>query len=195
VSLKPSSSPAAIILAAGASSRMGRVKALLELDGESFVTRLARVLGVHCDPVVVVLGHHADAIREAAPGLEFAVNPDPERGMLSSLQTGLAAVDRSRGVLFTPVDTPAVSEATVARLAAALADGAPAAVPVFGGKRGHPVAISGELARQLLALPLTERANSVIRSAGGIEIPVEDPGVVLEVDTPADYRELLCRVG
>ncbi len=196
VNSKPS--PAAIILAAGASSRMGRVKALLEIDGETFLDRLARVLGAHCDPVIAVLGHHADAIREGArtPGIQIAVNPDPDLGMLSSLQAGLRAVpDLSYGVLFTPVDVPLVSGATAGLLAEALSGGAAVAVPVYGGKRGHPVAISRAVAERMLALPNGARANELLRTESAVEIPVEDAGVLLEVDTPKDYEELLCRVG
>jgi CTP:molybdopterin cytidylyltransferase MocA len=153
-------SPAAIILAAGASSRMGRVKALLEIDSETFVDRLVRVLGEHCSPVIVVLGHHADAIQ--------------------------------KGVR---VDIPLASAATVGLLAKALTDGAAVAVPTYGGKRGHPVAISRGVAERLLALPQGARANDLIRQEAAVEIAVDDAGVLVEVDTPNDYQELLCRVG
>ena len=82
---------AGIILAAGASSRMGTPKALLDYRGETFLDRLIRVLGAVCDPVIVVLGYHAEQIRAGVNGrVQFVVNPTPTRGQLSSLQTGLA---------------------------------------------------------------------------------------------------------
>jgi len=81
---------AAVILAAGASRRMGSPKALLEYQGQTFLNRLIRVLGEVCDPVIAVLGYHAEIIRAQAIGsVQFVVNPDPDRGQLSSLQTGL----------------------------------------------------------------------------------------------------------
>jgi len=190
--------PAAIILAAGASTRMGSVKALLEIDGETFVDRLVRVFGTRCDPVVVVLGHHANAIRKGVRTevIQFAENPEPDRGMLTSLQTGLRAVqDLSNGVLFTPVDVPLASPTTTSLLADALASGASVAVPVYRGKRGHPVAISQRVAERLLDLPLSGRANDLMRAEASVEITVADAGVILEVDTPEDYEELLCHVG
>ena len=72
---------AAVILAAGASRRMGSPKALLEFQGETFLNRLIRVLGNVAGPVIVVLGHHAEPIRTQTSGTaHFVVNPDPERG-------------------------------------------------------------------------------------------------------------------
>ena len=94
---------AGIILAAGASSRMGSPKALLDYRGESFIGRLVRVISSVCDPVIVVLGYHADAIRPAIKGAASTViNPAPERGQISSLQIALAALpDDVEGFLFT----------------------------------------------------------------------------------------------
>src|SRR5260221_10022704 len=79
---------AGIILAAGASSRMGSPKALLDFRGERFIERLVRVFSCVCDPVIVALGYHADAIRPAIQAsARIVINPAPERGQLSSLQT------------------------------------------------------------------------------------------------------------
>ena len=99
---------AGIILAAGASSRMGTPKALLDYRGETFVGRLVRVLGACCKPVIVVLGYHADAIRQQVPATaNIVINPDPSRGQLSSLQTGLAELPADAdGFAFIPVDSP-----------------------------------------------------------------------------------------
>jgi len=177
---------------------MGRVKALLEIDGETFVDRLVRVLGTRCNPVIVVLGHHADAIRNGVrtANIKFAINQDPDRGMLSSLQAGLRAVpDLSAGVLFTPVDVPLASPTTTSLLTDALVTGVAVAVPVYRAKRGHPVAISQRVAERLLELPQSSRANDLMRAEASVEITVADAGVVFEVDTPKDYEELLCRVG
>lgn len=189
---------AGIILAAGASSRMGRPKALLDFHGETFLARLVRVMRQECDPVLVVLGSGAGEIRSnAPPGATFAENPDPERGQLSSLQTALAVLPAAaEGFLFTPVDCPAVKPSTVARLARAAAERDPATVlviPRCGGRRGHPVFAARALAQEFLALPPTAQARDVVHR----HVPhtryleVDDPGILSDIDDPESYRRLL----
>src|SRR5437879_2257650 len=97
---------------------MGSPKALLDYRGETFLERLIRVLGGVADPVIVALGYHAETIKaQGHGGARFVVNPTPERGQLSSLQTALAAVPpEADGFLFMPVDCPAIEPETVARL-------------------------------------------------------------------------------
>ncbi len=185
---------AAVILAAGASSRMGSPKPLLELDGETFLDRLIGLFAGVCRPVVVVLGYNADRIRAGIRrGLEaeIVVNPAPERGMLSSLQCGLARV--TGGAMFTPVDYPCISRATVEALAAVAE--APVAMPTFAGRRGHPVRVSPEVAAELRALPLDAQARDVIRrhSASTVFVEVADEGIVNDIDTPEAYRELMAQ--
>ncbi len=193
---------AGIILAAGVSRRMGRVKALLEYEGETFLDRLVGILAADCDPVIVVLGHHAARIEAGFERRAQALvvhNPDPDRGQLSSLACGLRAVPAgSEGVLFTPVDYPAVRPATVALLLESFRAGGPAAsvaIPVFDGRRGHPVCISGAVAAELLDLPPDSEARAVIRrhQADTCLVDVDDPGVVEDVDDPEAYRRLLER--
>jgi CTP:molybdopterin cytidylyltransferase MocA len=184
---------AGVILAAGASSRMGQPKALLEYKGEAFVRRLAGMLNEVCGRVVVVLGYEAERVRTAAPeGAEITLNPAPELGMLSSLQCGLRAVEGADAVLFLPVDYGSVRGDTLAKVAAA-AGTADIVVPVFEGRHGHPVCISRAIAAELLALPATAQAREVIRRhrAATRYITVDDLGVVNDVDTPEDYRVLL----
>ncbi len=101
---------AGIILSAGASSRMGTPKALLEFHGETFLDRLIRLFSEAGVAPIVVLGHHAEQIRsgiQRAADATFVVNPDPARGMLSSLQCGLEAIpEQTEAVMFLPVDHP-----------------------------------------------------------------------------------------
>lgn len=186
---------AGIILAAGASSRMGSPKALLDYRGEMFVERLIRVLSRVCDPVIVALGYHAGAIRPAiAATATIVTNPAPERGQLSSLQTALAALPAgAEGFLFTPVDSPAVEPATVECLAAEFRRRDPAAsfvIPRYRGKHGHPVFAARAIADELLALPATAQAREVVHRhvADTVYIDVEDPGILVDVDDPAAYR-------
>src|SRR3954447_9677897 len=111
---------------------MGTPKALLDYRGETFLGRLERIIGNHCSPLIVVVGHERGL--PVARG-QVVVNPAPERGMLSSLQCGLAALAPSpEGVLFLPVDFPAIEEDTVAQLVALFQDSpdAAAAMPREG---------------------------------------------------------------
>ena len=187
---------AGIILAAGASSRMGSPKALLEYRGETFIQRLVRVLSAVCDPVIVVLGYHADALHSAVPDATIVVNPAPERGQLSSLQTGLSALpSAAEGFLFTPVDSPAVKIATVERLASEFQRRDPATlfvIPRFEGKRGHPVFAARTIANELSALPLTAQARQVIHAhvSDTLYIDVDDPGILTDIDDREAYRRL-----
>jgi molybdenum cofactor cytidylyltransferase len=184
---------AGVILAAGASSRMGQPKALLEYKGEAFLRRLARVLSASCGKVIVVLGYDAERVRLAAPpDAEVAVNPAPERGMLSSLQCGLRAAGDAAAVLFLPVDYGAVSGDTVARVAGASGE-AEIVAPVFDGKHGHPVCVSRAIVAELLALPETAQARDVIHRhrAATRYIAVDDAGIIADIDTPEDYRAMV----
>lgn len=184
---------AGVILAAGASTRMGQPKALLEYKGEAFLSRLSRIMGEVCGRVIVVLGYDAERVRAAVPqGVEIAVNPTPELAMLSSLQCGLRAAAGSEAVLFLPVDYGAVQGRTVARIAAE-AGTADIVVPVFAGLHGHPVCVSRAIAAELLALPTTAQARDVIHRhrASTLYIAVDDAGIVNDVDTPEEYRALV----
>lgn len=177
---------------------MGTPKALLDFHGETFVARLARVLSASCGSVTVVLGYNADTIRPHVPAsASVAVNPDPSRGQLSSLQTGLAELPRDMdGFAFIPVDCPAVAEETVARLARAFASRPPATkfvIPRMQSKRGHPVLAVRAIADEFLALTPTDEARMVVhRHVPHTEyVDVDDPGIFADIDTPEAYRRLL----
>ncbi len=188
----------AIILAAGASSRMGKPKATLRYRGGTFLNGLVGLYSRFCDPVIAVLGYHADAVRESIDPSQrviAAANPAPERGMLSSLQCGLRALPPGLdGFLFTPVDLPAVSEGTVRTLLDRFrASGASRiCIPVHTGRNGHPVVCPNSLAAEFLDLDTGGSPKSVIAAneARVDRIPVDDAGAVNDIDTPRDYEEL-----
>jgi molybdenum cofactor cytidylyltransferase len=189
---------AAIILAAGASRRMGCPKALLQIDGRTFVRRLVEVLqSAQLDTIVVVLGAHAQQVSDEIVGLNVltVVNEEYEKGQLSSLLTGIDFVEPQclDAVLVCPVDHPSVSREVVVSLVGAFKErSALIAVPTFKGRRGHPVLFSRTLFDELRGAPADVGARHVLRShaADVVEVGVVDEGVLVNVDTWDDYREL-----
>jgi molybdenum cofactor cytidylyltransferase len=185
---------AAIILAAGESRRMGRPKAMLPFRGGTFLTAIAGNLARRCSPVIAVFGFDAARMSQCAPpGVVPVENPDYAEGMLTSLQAGLRVVPEScDAVLFTLVDHPAVLPETVDSV---MRSTALIAIPRYENRRGHPVLIGRQIAREFLLEPLTSKVRDVIdRHADGIEyVEVEDPGISDDIDSPALYEKLLAR--
>jgi molybdenum cofactor cytidylyltransferase len=189
----------AIVLAAGRSSRMGRAKATLPLgESDTFLTRIVRtLLDAGVDDVVVIVGHEAEAIVSsfAASGLpaRFAVNPEYDRGQLSSLIVGLGIVDRPGilAALVTLVDVPLVSAATVrAVIDCYRRTRAPVVRPTSGARHGHPLLIDRALFNELRAADPAGGAKSIVRahaSAAG-DLAVDDEGAFTDIDTVEDYR-------
>lgn len=180
----------AVILAAGASTRMGSPKALLTTpEGATFVEAILatlRAAGVESVRVVAAPG--------ASPVADAVINPDPSRGMLSSVQCGLRALPAScDAVLLWPVDHPLVTTGTVASMIDAFRAGdPPLVVPVHDRRRGHPVLFARRLVPELLAADPGIGARGVVHAhPDRLELAVEDPGVVADVDTPDDYRRLI----
>lgn len=180
----------AIVLAAGASSRMGRPKALLDVGGRPAVERVVATLrdGGAAD-VVVVVGRHADEIRGGAElrGVRVVDNPDWARGRTSSVQRGIAALaPGAEWTLLALVDMPLVRADTVRALLSARRDDADAVVPTHGGRRGHPILLRRTLFARIAELGPDEPLHVVIRAASRAEVPVEDPGVLVDFDEPGD---------
>lgn len=187
--------PAAIILAAGESRRMGRAKAFLPFRGGTFLSNIAATLGRRCSPVVAVFGFDAErCMQSAGPlGIQTVDNPDYPLGMLTSLQAGLRMVpDGSDAALFTLVDHPAISLSTVDALLRAEAI---IAIPRFENSRGHPVLIRRAIFQEFLSEPPASKVRDVIdRHAAEIAyIEVGDPGISDDIDDPALYEKLLAR--
>ena len=186
---------AAVILAAGASSRMGTIKALLDAGaGESFLDHLASLfLDASC-AVYAVLGEDAGPIARASrrgSEITFVLNPDPSRGQLSSLQCGLrAAMTGADAIFFSPVDAPGISRETIIVLQNFLA-GMDFAIPIYEGKRGHPVLMKSACAAEFLNPPEGASARDILhaRRASTRFIEVADPGILEDLDDPAAYEQ------
>ena len=195
-----------VILAAGASSRMGRDKALLpwppnNIAGGTFLSAAIRLLTSQTDLVIVVAGANAAQVAPVvyAEGAFLAENPQPDLGQFSSLRVGLREVlGRGRdAAAITLVDRPAVRPETLEALLAAFASALErkfwAVVPEFQGKHGHPIVVGREMIEAFLRAPAGSNAREVRRAHQEriVDVPVDDPLVTLNVDTPEEYAALV----
>jgi nicotine blue oxidoreductase len=174
-----------LILAAGASSRMGRPKALLTIDGETFANRLIRVFeAAGCAPVRIVVGADASAL---VPRLgEIAiVAADWADGMRASLRAGLRALPPGP-VILTHVDRPLVRVETVRAVVGAVGP----AIAHHAGQPGHPVRLSEALCARLMD-PDDTRLDHVLADWSPVAVEVDDPAVLHNINTPADYAALI----
>ena len=192
----------AVVLAAGESRRMGSPKALLKgPDGRVFIARIVRTLhAAGLADVVVITGAHHSSIESALledglhSGVRLVRNPDPARGQLSSIWTALEACSSDAdGVLMTLVDVPMITSQTVQAVVAAWKTSrAPVVRPIVSGRRGHPVIFDRCVFDELRAAPLDSGARVVVRAHWdqSVDVPVDDPGSLVDVDTPEDYERL-----
>ncbi|MFO7694128.1 MAG: nucleotidyltransferase family protein [Vicinamibacterales bacterium] len=190
-----------IILAAGASTRMGRPKALLPIGADTFVTRVCRsLLDGGVDDLVVVAGaeHEAVAAAVASANLRARVveNTRRQEGQLSSVLAGLAVADRPGvdAVLVHLVDAPLVLPGTArAVLDAFQRTHAPIVRPDVGGRHGHPVLFARCVFDDLRRADPDVGAKAVVRAhaAEVCNVPVEDEGACQDVDTPEDFARLV----
>ena len=197
-----------VILAAGASTRMGRDKALLPWPADvthptswrqTFLGAAIEMLRPHTDLVIVVAGANESAVMPVvySAGAFLITNPNPERGQFSSLQVGLQEVlNRGRdAAMVALVDRPPVLPLTVEALRAsfiASPDKVWAVVPQFEGKHGHPYVIGREMIEAFVRAAAESTARDVehARREHIFYLPVNDPGVCSNIDTPADYQNL-----
>lgn len=190
-----------IILAAGASSRMGTDKALLEFPGtdQNFLSAQIASLKPHCEMVLVVAGRNASALktdvyRKAA---DLVVNPDPDRGQFSSLQVGLhELLNRGRNfALITHVDRIPPRSQTINALKDTFGGRARATwmvVPECNGIHGHPVLAGREMIEAWLRAAVDSTAREVEHANQKhiAYVPVDDPNIAANINTPEEYERL-----
>lgn len=197
-----------VILAAGESSRMGRDKALLpwppptanSAPADTFLSAAIRLFSPHVDEVLVVAGKNQSALAPIvyANGASLVVNPNPERGQFSSLRVGLQEVlNRGRdAAMITLVDRPPVEVETLAALETAFervaAERRWAAIPQYQGEHGHPILAGREMLEAFLRAPETSNARDIEHEHQTqiVYVPVDDPLVALNIDTPEQYASL-----
>jgi molybdenum cofactor cytidylyltransferase len=185
---------AGIILSAGKSERMGSPKALLQYRGQSFLeTILAAIASAGLAPAIVVAGHHYDVISKSYPKAQIVFNPDYLHGMNTSVQAGIRALPAGLdGVAVFLVDHPVVDRQTIDALVDRLAPGR-IVVPVHDGRRGHPVIFAADLFDEILGLAPDQGLNTVVRRQAErvVEVFVENPGVLRDIDTREQFERLL----
>jgi molybdenum cofactor cytidylyltransferase len=189
---------AAVILSAGESSRMGRPKALLPIDGQTFIERtVGELKKTRVAKVLVVLGHNAAELKVRIQHLpvEILINPDYKLGQLSSLQVavrGLQADNHCDAILVHLVDHPYLQPSLVDEMIRRFYESKKLiVVPTCRGKRGHPVIFSRKLFDELLSAPLDQGAKAVVNAHRDetLEIETDQEGITVDIDTPELYRQ------
>jgi molybdenum cofactor cytidylyltransferase len=188
---------AAVVLAAGRSTRMGGPNKLLAEIGGRPLVRIAveQALASRAKPVIVVTGHERERVEAALKGLpvQFVHNPDFATGLGGSVRTGIAAVPAAAdGAIVCLGDMPQVDAALIDRLIAGFApeQGALAVVPTIDGQRGNPVLWSRRFFPDLMAIEGDVGARNLINRYGEavVEVPVTGKGALVDVDTPEALR-------
>lgn len=189
---------AGIILAAGASNRMGRTKQLLPFRGQTILEGVVdNALAAALHRLIVVLGHEAETLAARLTGRNLTIvqNPHYAQGQSTSLKAGLQALsEESDAALFLLGDQPLITPATIDLLLAAYAaTPSPIVLPAFEGKRGNPVLFDRETFAAIATITEDCGARSLFdRYAGRLfKIPVDDPSIHFDIDTEDDYHRLL----
>jgi molybdenum cofactor cytidylyltransferase len=188
---------AAVILSGGASRRMGSPKALLAYQGRPFLEHL---LNITIHPRIgvcrVVLGPDAESIRKEIPlrPEEIVINLEWEKGQLSSLHAAMRSLPPgTEGMLVCPVDHPLVSLALVDELIEAFfKTRAPVVLPLYEGRRGHPVIFSAAVYDELLNAPVETGARAVVwaHKEEIAEVPTNEEGCVLNLNDPDAFLKI-----
>jgi molybdenum cofactor cytidylyltransferase len=190
---------AGLVLAAGRSTRMKPENKLLQtVRGKPMVRHAVEAqVASRAAPVIVVTGHQREEVEAALAGLDvgFVHNPDFAAGLAGSVRAGLAALpDTASGVVVSLGDMPNVTAAVIDRLAQVFAEQAEAlaVVPTLFGQRGNPVLLARGLFAAVADLAGDQGARRLLDAAGEavIEVPVDDPAIALDVDTPEALKAL-----
>jgi molybdenum cofactor cytidylyltransferase len=183
---------AGILLAAGLGARFGAHKLFVPLaDGTPLAVGAARPLRLAMTDEVFAVVRPGDNVLSAlliAEGLRVVECPQAEQGMAHSLAAGIAAAPDVEGWVIALADMPYIKVPTIARIAQALSAGAVLAAPFHQDRRGHPVGFSVALRAELAALQGDVGAREILARHARVltRIDVDDPGILLDVDTPAD---------
>jgi molybdenum cofactor cytidylyltransferase len=179
----------AIVLAAGLSRRMGAAKLAMPIDGVPMLARTLATVQAAGLPLLLVTGGHQDAVRAVAGDVPQVLAEGFEKGLAESLKAGLRAAPAGwDAALVVLGDMPLVEVGSLRALAGALAGGARAVVPVQAGLRGNPAGFARAAWPALLALEGDRGARGVLDALGAVEVAVDDPGVLRDLDAPGDLE-------
>ena len=190
---------AAVVLASGQSRRMGATNKLLaELDGVPMIVRVVdAVIGSGCAEIHVVVGHQSERVAGVLRqhNVKLVRNPDYAEGLSASLRHGLAALpEEVDGALICLGDMPRVTSADIDAVLNAfnLDEGRGICVPTFAGKRGNPVLFARRFFAEMAAVEGDAGAKHIIgeQSAWVVEVPMEQPGVLTDIDSPQALARL-----
>ena len=194
----------AILLAAGESSRMGQLKALLPWRGQTLLEhQVSCLLEGGADRVVVVLGHRADELRPLLrdmEGVAWTLNPDYLQGKTTSIKAGLSTLDQDAvdEILLLNVDQPRSAPDVGSILAAHRSGDWAVTVPEYRGKGGHPIVLSAALLPELREIDEeTQGIKAVVRRRPESvqRVPLDNDEILLDLNTPEQYRAALESAG
>ena len=185
----------AIVLAAGQSKRMGKLKPLLRFNDTTFLGQIISVLKLSdVDKITVVLGAEAETIRKSVDlsGTNIVINKNYQKGQLSSLIAGIEQTPQeTEAILLCLVDNPFITKEVVNKIISKFKEtNNPIIVPVFNKNRGHPTLFARSLFNELLNAPEEKGARYVLYSNEGkiLELEVSERGTLIGIDTPDDYK-------
>jgi len=186
---------AAIVLAAGSSTRMGTIKALVPVGGEAMLSRVLSILASsRVDEIVVVLGHSAELVQQTIPldGVKIAINDDYQSGMASSIRTGLANLSANAdAALIVLADQPFLRAQTIDSLIEQYRSKRPEIiVPTYNGFRGNPVLLDRSAFAEVASLSGDVGCRAIFgtHTHGIMKVPVQDIGVLIDLDTTAEVE-------
>ncbi len=188
-----------VMLAAGSSTRMDTWKMMLPWGGSTIIEHSVQTALKVCPRLILVVGFRAEELIEVFrdwPRVEVVTNPDYQSGMFSSVQQGVRAVAEG-GFFLALGDMPGVGEAIYRDLldwndwlssAFTAAEQAYGVIPQFRGKKGHPLLLSGQMRNRILRTDVYKSLRDVLAEVPTVVVPVDEPGILHDIDTPADYH-------
>lgn len=179
-----------VILGAGLSRRMGTNKLALDLYGKTIIERCIDGMYELCSKIIVIGGHRQEEIKKILdkyPKVELIHNPDYGKGMFSSVKKGISYVKAERFFL-TPGDYPVISKKTYQDMLQIDED---IVVPLYNGKRGHPLLMKSHLIEEVLTDTYYKTLRDFINMQGFTSIELKDPGILMDIDTIEDYKKTL----
>lgn len=182
-----------VVLAGGFSSRAGAFKMAWDIGGKSVIERCIEGMIDYCSRIIVVGGYRNEKIEEllsAYPKIETIFNQRYAEGMFTSVKAGVGHI-RGERFFLTPGDYPLINPAVCQRL---LDVDDQIVIPTFGGRKGHPILMTAHLAQELNQADDRSNLRSFINHHGYRTVEVDNEGILFDIDTPEDYRQVIGRL-